>query len=764
MNKRLTYWFIFLLFPIHLQAKNVIKQINFIGNERYSDKTYNEYINIKIGDSFQNKLTNSIIKDLYSSDLVDNVQVQFKNNTLNITLKEKTFIQKITFIGNKKLKNDNIQEHLKLKVKAPFSHRLLNEDLDFINNFYKSIGLFNTKVNYEIKQLDNNLVEVVFNIKESKKTRIKNIYFIGNNTFSDSKLKEELFSKENKIYRFGRRINYNADMLEYDSYLLKMFYLSNGYVDFELNSAIGRFNNQNNTFDIVFDITEGNKYILNNIEVIDNIGNIDTSIIKQKIVNLKTAETFNIHKIHETVNKITKHLNNTNKHFFIVNMQILPNKEDNTINVNFTIDKTEKYYIGKIKIKNNIRTSDSVIRQQLNIQEGEPYNESKLERSIQKIKNLGFFKNVTYTRTDGILTNQYDIIIEVEEQSTGSLNFGIGYNSSYGLNGNVEINQNNLFGNGNRINLGVNINKYNNNFSFGLTTPRLLGTNIVGGANIFYQELNNIDNSSSNMGYNTEGRGFRTFLSFDLTEYLSSSIAYSFTHDKLTDVKEEYNGILSNKNDNISEISLNLSYDRRNNYYNTINGYLLNYELSFAGIGGSKDYIKHVLHASYYYPLYLDKIILKVEGKYAKIKSINNNPLFPNDGFYLGGYNMRGFESGGIGPRVKDGRNKIIDDYGLSGTELVYFNTEIKFPLFLPKELSVFGIFFFNAGRVSGIEDNPKVNKSLIQDSDNIRSSAGFSILWQTYVGNLSLDFSKTIKKETYDKNENFRFNIGTNF
>lgn len=745
-------------------SNNIIKNIKFIGNDRYSEATYNEYINVKIGDIFKQNITNNIIKDLYKSDLIDDVNVNFKNNTLTINIKEKTFIKKITFIGNKKLKDEVIKENLKLKVKQPFSHILLNEDLEFINNFYKSIGLLNTQIEHEIKNIEKNLIEVVFTIKESKKTKIKNIYFIGNNVFSDTKLKEELFSRENKFYRFGRRINYNADILEYDSYLLKMFYLSRGYIDFELNSAIGKFNKKNNTFDIVFDINEGNKYNFGNIDIIDNIGNVDTEIIKNKILNIKSDSIFNIKNVHLEISKITKYLTNQNKHFFAVNMQILPNKTKQTVDVNFTIDETEKFYIGKIKIKNNTRTTDSVIRQQLTIHEGDPFSENSIERSIQKIKNLGFFKTVNYTKTEGIIPNQYDITIEVEEQSTGSLNFGIGYNSSYGINGNIEINQRNLFGNGNKLSFGVNINEYNNNFSFGFTKPNFLGTNIVSGANVFYQDLNNIDNSHSNVGYNKLSYGFRTFLSFDLTEYLSNTITYSYTFNELSDMASDYKGILSENDDKTSEISLNFSYDKRDSYYNPTKGYLLNYEIAFAGIGGTKDYIQQVLHAMYYYPLYMDTVILKVEGKYSTIKSINNNPLFPNDGFYLGGYSMRGFESGGIGPRVKSGNGAVIDDYGLGGTELYYFNTEIKFPLFVPKEFSMFGVLFFNAGTVSGIEDNPEVNKNLIYDNDSIRSSAGFSILWQTYVGNLSIDFSKTIKKEHYDRDENFRFNIGTNF
>ncbi|MBR2141285.1 MAG: outer membrane protein assembly factor BamA [Rickettsiales bacterium] len=752
-----------LLFSINAFATEyTINKIVFDGNRRYNDIEYAKYVGVEIGDNFAPEKSNEIVKNLYSSGLVDDVHVEFKNNVLHIRITEKEFVKKITFVGNKKLKDDTIKENLKLKVKEAFSYKLLNEDLEFINGFYKQLGMFNTKVDYEIKKDDNNLVEVVFTVKESKKSRIKNIYFIGNNVYGADKLKDVLFSRENRFYRFGKRINYDSNMLEYDSYMLRMFYLSSGYIDFDINSVNGKFNSEDNTFDIVFDINEGEKYTFGNVDVVDNFGNIDVDIVKG-ITTIKSGKVFNLSVVNGNVDKITDYLYDLNNRFFIVNMQILPNKTLKTVNVNFVIDKTEKYYVGKIKIKNNSRTLDSVIRRKLTILEGDPYDEKEIEKSLRKIRNLGFFKSVSYSKTESLIKNQYDITIKVEEQSTGSATFGVGYSSSYGINGSVELSERNLLGTGNSLNFGVRVNKYNNYFSFGYTVPNIFDTNVVGGFRLFYQKLNNIKNSNSNLGYNKMERSARIFATYDITDFLSQTLSYSFKYYELDNVVKAYDGILSNRDDRISEISMNLSYDRRDSYYNTTSGYLLSYDIDYAGLFGNKDYLKNTFYAAYYYPLYSDKLILKVEGKYAKIKSINNNPLFPDDGFYLGGYNMRGFESGGVGPRVK-GNELLIGDYGLSGTTLYYFNTEVKFPLFLPQEFQIFGIFFFNAGCVTGIEDNPKVNKSLIYDDNNMRSAAGFSILWQLPIGNLSLDFSKTIKKENYDQDEHFRFNIGTMF
>lgn len=752
---------VFLFVSFNCLANNKINNVVITGNTIYNELVYKDYINIKDGDVFNNNLKNNIIKDLFSTDYVDDVEVSFKNNNLYIKIKEKKFVSKITFTGNKKLKDSIIKDNLELKVKEPFSEQKLQQDINFIDTFYRSMGIINVGIETKIENVDSNLVNIFFDIKENKKNKIENIYFIGNNTFSSRTLKGELYSREKKFYRFGRRINYNSDILQYDSYLLRMFYLSKGYIDFTINSINGVLN-KNNNFDIVIDINEGNRYTFGIVSVQDNIGILDENL--DFIINkyIKNNTIFNINTVNKIESEIIKFL--SNNQFFIINQRIVPDKENNKVNVLYSIDKAKKKYIGEIKIKNNFRTSDSVIRQQILLFEGDSYDDKKLERSIQRIRNLGFFKNVTYKKIDGVLNNRVDIIIDVEEQSTGNLSFGVGYNSSYGLNGNISIRQRNLFGDGIGFDLGLNLNEHYKYYSLGFSKPNFLGTEITSGLRLFYQDMNNINNPNSNLGYNRLERGLNSFLSFNVTEYLSTNLSYSFTFDDVSDVLPDYKYILSDRNEEISEFGIGFSYDKRDSFYRTTSGYMFSYDFSFAGLLGTKDYIKHVIYAAYYQPLYLDKLILKIEGKAGFMYSINNNPLYPNDGFYLGGYNMRGFESGGLGPRVKNIGGTLIDGYGLAGTRMYYFNTELKFPLFLPKEFSVYGIFFFNAGTVTGIESNSNVRKDLILDSGSIRSAAGFSILWETVVGNLSFDFSKVIQKEEYDVEENFRFNIGTNF
>lgn len=774
MIKKKYFIFLFYLFFIFSNTGNrffakeinnnlsKIKEIRITGNRRYNELVYKNFLNIKICDNFNDIIKNKIIKDLFASDYVNDVKISFKQNILYINLEEKNFIKKITFIGNKKLKEKVIKDNLNLKVKDVFSYNLLNKDIEFIKNFYKSMGFFNVEIDYKIQYFDNNLVEVTFNIKENKKTKIGSIYFLGNSNFKDEVLKEQMYSKENKFYRFmTKATSYNADILEYDSYLLKNFYFSKGYLDFAIISANGKFNKKDNTFDIIFSVEEGEKYYFGNVDVINNtILKKDVKFnkkIQDILKDIKIADVFNINIVNQVIAKINNILIKEN--FLIVNPQILPNKITKKVNVNFVIDNTEHLYIGKIFIKNNTKTYDSTLREILSIKEGDSFNENNISRSIQKIQNLGFVENTTYSKNEGIFKNQVDITISVKEKNSGNLSFGVGYSSVDKLNGNIGISQRNLFGKAIEFSFDISLNEKYKNFTFSFIKPNFMNTSMISGFNVFFQSNNTRKNIDLNIGYDEFTYGFDTFLKFDLSDYLSETIRYKYSFEKLKNISIDYEGILTTKKQQTSEISFNLAYDKRDNYYDTKSGYILSYTIDYAGLLGTKDYIRNTLYFAFYHPVYTDKLILKFETKLANIFSINNNPLYPNDGFFLGGNSMRGFENAGIGPRVL---NSL--DYGLGGTKLYYSNMELKFPLFTPSEFNLFGIFFVNAGTVTGVEKNPEVKKELIIDKSSIRSACGFSILWQTPVGNLSFDFSKVLKKEAFDLSRNFAFNIGKSF
>lgn len=740
-----------------------IEAIKIAGNFRYNEIFYKQLLsNVKIGDSFSNELKNNIIKKLFATDYVNNVKVYFSGNILYINIEEKNFISKITINGNKKLKDKIIEENFKSKVKDIFSYNLLNQDLEFINTFYRSMGYYNIKVDYEIKHLEDNLVEIIINIIENKKSKIGKVYFVGNKEIKAEDLKNNIFSKEKKFYRFFSRATlFNPDVLEYNAYLLKNFYLKNGFLNFKIILQNAKFNEKTKAFDLIFVVEENKKFYFGDVNIINNVKDLDLENLKPILRKIKYNRTFNLETVYGVVDLLNENIDN-NK-FAMVSPQFKPDNASDKVSINFIIDNSQHKYFGKINIKNNNRTYDSAIREQLNIKEGDAFNKKDLERSIQKIRNLGFFKNVDYILEEGVFENQVDTTIIVEETVSGSFNFGISYSSLDSLSGNIGISQKNLLSRAINFDFIINVNKYYKSFSFDFVKPNFMGTNTTFGTNLYYQDNSNTKNSRLNIGYDEFNTGAGIFFSYNLTEYLSQTMRYNYRVEKLKNLSLDYERILTTSKQKINEFSISFSYDKRDNYYDTKNGYILNYTFDYAGIFGTKDYLRNTLYFAYYRPLYLDKLIMKFETKLAGISSVNNNPLYPSDGFYLGGHSMRGFESAGIGPRINNPFN-ISDNASVGGTKLFYSNLEVKFPLFTPKEFNLFGIFFINAGTVTGIENNKNVDKSLIMDKSSIRSAYGFSLLWKTPVGNMSFDFSRVLKKEKFDLAEKFVFNIGKNF
>jgi outer membrane protein insertion porin family len=725
---------------------------------------YTNHIDVDWNQEITDSKKNDIAKALFATEVVDDVKIDYKNKTLNITIKERPFIRSVSFVGNKKLKKEIIDNNIKLKDKNSFSDNLLQQDLKFLDDFYRSIGLLNTKITSKVEYLDNNLVDVYFDIKEGKKARVKSIRFYGNKKFGSNKLREGIFTREDKFFRFGNRIVYNEEMLEYDSYLLSQFYYSKGYLEFDVVSKNALYDPITNTFDIIFKLKEGEKFNYGNVRVISNIKDFDYDFIEDEFLKFSNDKTFNLIAIRNKTNELNAALEKDGLGNIYINPQLFPDEDKKIVNIDVVLDYDKKQYVGKVTIKGNNKTFDNVIRKKLVLEEGSLLNQRQLNKSVQKVKNLGFFDDVIYTQNSGYFENLKDIDIEVKESShNGYINFAVGYSTLDGTNGSIGLSQHNLFGRAIALNVDLSVYETARSFNFFLSKPEIYNTDMSWSSNIYYNARDDSRNNAINIGYDSEAYGFGNYLSFDLTENLLQRIGYVFEFERFRNISDDYKYILSEDGKYTSKITNGFYYDRRDNYQNPTNGYLIAWDLDIAGIGGDKDYAKNVFRFAHYYPL-TGSIVFKSEFKAGFIKSIGNNPLFPTDGFYLGGYSMRGFQSGGIGPRVNVTTKTLSDGYGIGGTRLYYGNFELKFPLGLPKEFDIFGVLFLNFGTTTGIEDNPDVKKESIVDSGSLRSAYGLSIIWQTPMGNISFDFSKVLKKETYDISENFRFNVGTQF
>ncbi|MDR1494536.1 MAG: outer membrane protein assembly factor BamA [Rickettsiales bacterium] len=749
------------------KSSNIIKEITISGNKHYNAIYYLETAEVNVGDRFSRELKNSLEKKLITTGRLDQVGTRYSSESgiLEINLDEKPLISKITFNGAKELDKDEVMENIKLKTGEIFSERFLLEDKNFINIFYRSQGYYNIKVDYELKRLDGNFVEITVNISKGKEAKIRKIYFVGNGAFKDNDLKSEIFSRENKFYRFGKSIDYDPNILDYDKHMLEKFYRSKGYFNVKVISAVGIYNAGKNNFDIVYSVEENKKYLFGKISIDDQVGKVNIKILEEKIKSMKSGDVFDANLIAH----VTKELDSVFVDMGYLTISANPDfketgSEEIDLIFRITYDEAKRTrYVGKIEIYGNSKTRDQVLRRALDIEEGSQYNEFLLERSLQKVKNLGFFSEVVHEEVEGTLENQSDIILGVVEDRTGSVTFSVSYSTIDKFNGSIGFEQRNLFGRAINLATDLTVSEFSKSVSLGFSKPNVFGTKARGGFGFVFNDEKNSKNPSFKIGFDEYIAGFNGFLRFDITDYLSQKLAYRFDYKKISYLEQENEDIFPNEGRLTSEVSTNLSYDKRDLYFSPTRGYHIDLDLAVAGLGGDRKYLKTVGHFAYYYPLYLDKVIFRFEVKLGHIRSLSKNSLlYPIDGFYLGGLNMRGFKYGGAGPRITHSNGESEKSIGLGGMYLCYLNTEVKFPIYLHKMFGIYGIFFANAGTTTGMERKNKKENFTVYDSGRFRSSAGFSLLFRLGVVDLTLDFSKTIRKETYDRDEKFRIDIGT--
>ncbi|MDD2839834.1 MAG: outer membrane protein assembly factor BamA [Rickettsiales bacterium] len=740
-------------------AVNYIKSVEVVGNERIDKAIINNYLKIDDKSIYNEENINNYVKVLYETGLFKEVKTDFQNGKLVIKVDENPFISEIAFDGNKKIDDDILLSEITLTKRSVFNKNKLSIDVKRILDIYRRGGRFLATVNPQIIEEEGNRVKLIFKINEGKPAKVRKIYIIGAKAFNEEDLKSELNSKESKILRFGAGEIYDPARVEFDKELLRRFYFSKGYASFEVLSAVGEIDRENRWFDITFLIDEGEKYKFGDIKVTNNIKDVKNDRL-EKVVKIKENKIFNADLLNASVDNITTELAKEGFVFVDVKPMVTKNDNDKTIDVNFVIDESPRIYVGEIKIIGNTRTYDNIIRRELRLEEGDPFSLSKFNRSVQRVNNLGYFEKVNVIKERGDQPNKLNILIEVQEKKTGELQFGVGYSTTDGANATIGIKESNLLGLGQSLSLNIMYAKYTKDVSLSYGKPYFMGRDLYAGFNLFYKK--DEDQDSVDYKETTIGGGVNAI--YSITEYLDQKLFYSLYNEKISDVSEDYTGVITTGNKTTSSIGQSLYYDRKDSKFDPTKGFSLNWTLEYAGVGGDKNYLKNTANANVYIPVWPSIITLRLGAKGGVIDGTGES-IAPTDAFYLGGNSLKGFTYGGIGPRtILTSTGSAVDGSAVGGKRYYVGDAELKFPLGLPKEYGIYGSFFANAGSLTGVDSSSTLDKSKIVDSGSIRSAAGFSLSWRSPIGPLSFDFSKVLKKEAYDDSQNFAFSFGTSF
>ncbi len=734
----------FLFFCFTASAKN-IEKIIVDGNERISDQTIIMFSGTKIEDEIDINKINVILKNIYESNFFDDVKVNFENKILNIFVIEKPIIENISYQG---IKSNKVQEEIQnlriLKPKSSFDETLLKKDRDKIYDVLLDLGYYFSKVETNIEKIENNKINIIYNINLGEKSKIKKISFIGDKIYKDKKLKNIIVSEEYKFWKFisGKKF-LNENIIELDKRLLKNFYLNKGFHDVQINSSFAKMLEDNN-FELIYNINANEKFYFDNIELqLNNDFDINNFQDVTDFFNELKGEPYSIYKIRTIINKIENIA--LSEQFESVKVIPIEKIVSNKINLQFKIEDSEKFFVEKINIFGNNVTQENVIRNQFQIDEGDPFNEILYNKTINNIKSLGFFKSATSEIVNGSDENSKIININIEEKATGEISLGAGTGTS-GATVAFGVKENNFLGKGINLDAIASVTEETLKGQFYVKNPNYKNSDksLYGGL-----EAIEIDRSTE-FGYKTNKTGFSFGTEFEYLDDLNLGIGFTNFYEKIkTDGSASALQKTQDGNYWDTFLKLDFDYDKRNQKFQTNDGFKSFYSLDLPLLSDTNTLVNSYQY-DYYTELY-EENITNASFFVRTANSISGDNIKLSERLFIPGRKLRGFERGKIGP--KDGEDFI------GGNFVTAANISSTVPQLLNNLQEVDFIMFFDAANVWGVDYN-----SSIDDDGKFRSAVGLGIDWMTPIGPLNFTFAQPLTKESTDKTETFRFNLGTTF
>ena len=743
-NKKFFIYILLLISLCNISSAIIIKDIKVYGNERITLEAIKIFSPISINDDADEESLNDLLKELYKTNYFKNINAKIEKNILSIYVEEHPIIQNINY---KTLKSDKLIEEINsvisLKVRSPYIESSIKKEKEKILFLLKSKGYYNPSVDLTIEQLNSNLINITLDIELGKKTIIKKISFIGNKIFKDRKLRRVIASEEYKFWKFisGRKY-LNEGLVQLDLRLLKNFYLNNGFYNVEVNSTFAKLINENE-FELIFNINANEKIFFGDIslELPEDFNRNNFEDIEKFFTKIKNEE-YSINTIDNILEKIDS-ITELEQYEFItasVNEEIVQNK----INLIFKIGESEKFYVKKINVYGNNVTKESVIRNQFISDEGDPYNKLLLNKSINNLKSLNFFKNVNYEVIDSNDYNSKIINVTVEEKPTGEILASAGVGTSGSTIG-FGIKENNFLGSGIYLDSNIIVSSDSIKGLFSVINPNYNNTN----QSVYFRGESSEQDNYKTYGYKTNKIGVSFGTSFEFYDDTFFGVGLSNMYEKI-ETDETASVLQKSQEGNYwdSFIKLDFDYDKRDQKFQTNSGFRSFYSIDLPVISETKT-IKNRYNYSYYTEIF-DKNISSFSIFLESANSIDGNVKL-SERVNMPSSKLRGFESGRLGP--KDGEDFIGGNYAYA------FNFNSTIPQLFEESQNLDILYFIDVANVWGVDYD-----SSLQNFDKIRSSTGIGLDWFTPIGPLNFSVAYPISKQDTDKTEKFRFNLGTTF
>ncbi|MEY9099422.1 outer membrane protein insertion porin family [Sinorhizobium fredii] len=738
----------------------VISRVEVRGATRVSPETVRANITIVPGKSFSNADIDASVKRLYATGYFSDVSISVSGGTLVVNVSENQLVNQVVFNGNRKIKDDKLQGVVRTQPLGPFSEATVETDIQAIKDAYAAIGRSDVTVTTQVVPIAEGRVNLAFVINEGERTKITQINFVGNEAYSDGRLQSVIATKESGIFSFlTRKDVYNPDKLRADEELLRQFYYNRGYADFNIISSEATLNEATNEYTVTITVEEGPRYDFGAINVESTVEGVNAEELKG-LLQSREGSVYKAKDIQDTMSEISKRVASAGYPFARVTPRGNRDLANHTIAVDYLVDQGERAYVERIEIRGNTRTRDYVIRREFDVGEGDAFNQEMIARAKRRLEALGYFSSVNITTAPGSAADRVVVVVDVQDQSTGSFGIGAGYAAGSGGGFLVEasIEEKNFLGRGQYIRLAAGKGEDSQTYNVSFTEPYFLGYRLAAGFDLFKNEH---DFDDDHYSYNDQGFSLR--VTAPITENLSTTLRYNYTEleyfgDK-DDLSSPYDRVIDGSPWTRSSVSQSVTYNTLDDAQLPHEGILASVTQEFAGLGGTSDFYKLTGKAKWYYTVNDEAdIIASLAGSAGHLfKTSGSMEVF--DQFQLGSNDIRGFERNGIGPRVNNGD-------ALGGTTYFTASAEASFPLpGIPRDSGFRGAFFVDAGTLYGNDVALTGAGEFAEGTDaSLRASVGVSLIWASPFGPLRVDYAVPVAKEDFDEIQNFKFGINSSF
>ncbi len=733
------------------RAAQIIKSINVTGSQRLEPDTVRSYVKLRAGQPYTTESLDQAIRDLFDTELFADAQIRDNNNgDLIIEIRENPVINRIVLEGNKRLKEDKINKEIKLAPRQIFTRSKVRADVARIVELYRRQGRFAANVEPKMVTLDQNRVDIIYEISEGPKSKVRQINIIGNEVFNDSKLRGEMATKQARLYRvFSSNASYDPDRLAYDQSKMRQFYLTNGYADFRVVSAVAELTPNKEDFIITYVVEEGERYKFGKVATESDLRDFKPSTA---LVPMQEGDWYNAKQVEDTVESLTESAGLFGYAFAEVNPQFDRDKETKTMGITFRVADAPRVYVERIDINGNTVTQDKVVRREFRLAEGDAFNSFQVKRSSDRIQSLGYFQEkLEIEQKPGSTPDRIVLEANVEEKSTGELQLSAGFSSLERFIFNFSIRQRNFRGKGQELRASASYSRFSKSVELGFTEPYLFDRNIALGGDIFRRDFNSFNFTASgnrNTTYQQATTGLQLRIGVPLTEFWSVAGRYGLNYDDVTLDRNQFfaNGVCSPLlagrflcdgigKRTTSSIGYSLVFNNLNNSIRPTAGQRFIFNQDFAGLGGSVKYLRTRAEAAKYWKV-LGNFVFSVSGEAGYIAPFGSragaagqDKVRLTDRFYLGEPDIRGFDIRGIGPRVirrfydtttaslidfLPENNQRVDD-AIGGRASYRFRAELEIPLGTgARELGLRPSLFLDLGSVFGIKRPTVANGGLI--------------------------------------------------